>query len=221
MAIFFCFVLQLGGNRFAADFFTVVAVGVDSLHRDQIDDAGESVFLADGDLHQNCVAAELIADLLHDAMGIRAGAIHLVDERQSRHMIALHLAVDGHRLTLYATHAAKHEDGAIEYAKAAFDFNGEIDVARGIDEVAFGVVAFVVIPIDGGGGAGDGDAALSLEVHVVHRGAAFTFDFLDAVNATGIEQDALAKRSFARVDMSGDADVTKIGEFHGSNPSLG
>ena len=65
-----------------------------------------------------------------DALRIGAGAVHLVDERQPRHVIALHLAVDGHRLRLHAADGAEHQDRAVEHAEAALDFDGEIDVAR-------------------------------------------------------------------------------------------
>ena len=69
----------------------------------------------------------------------------------------------------------------------------------------------VVVPLDRGGGAGDGDAALPLQVHVVHRGAAAAaLDFLHAVDAAGVEQDPLAERGLARVDVGRNADVPQI-----------
>ena len=135
VALLLGFFQHVGGNGFAAHVFAVVAVEVHGLHRDQVDDACEFVFLADGKLHQNGVAFQLLAHLLHHPLRIGAGAVHLVDERQSRHMVALHLAIDGHRLTLYATHRAEHEDGAVQHAQAAFHLDGEIDVARRIDEI--------------------------------------------------------------------------------------
>ncbi len=45
-----------------------------------------------------------------DLVRIGAGAVHLVDERQPRHVVALHLAVDGQRLRLHAAHGAEHQD---------------------------------------------------------------------------------------------------------------
>ena len=88
-----------------------------------------------GKLHQNGVAFQLFFHLLHDAQRIGAGAVHLVDERQPRHMIALHLAIDGHRLALHAAHGAQHQNGAVQHAQAAFHLDREIDVARRIDEI--------------------------------------------------------------------------------------
>jgi hypothetical protein len=37
---------------------------------------------------------------------------------------------------------------------------------------------------------------------------------LDPVNSTGIEQDALTQGRFARVDVSGDTDVSKVRQIH-------
>ena len=118
------------GISSVADVLAVGAVEVDGLHRDQVDHALEVVFLADRPLHQHGVAAHLFADLGHDLLGVGAGAVHLVDERQPRHVIALHLAIDGQRLRLHAADAAQHQDRAVEHAQAALDLDGEVDVAR-------------------------------------------------------------------------------------------
>ena len=69
--------------------------------------------------------------------------------------------------------------------------------------------------LSAGGGAGDRDAALLLEVHVVHGGAvAAALHFFDLVDAAGVEQDPLAERRLARVDVGGNADVAKLFEVH-------
>ncbi len=170
-----------------------------------------------GKLHQNGVAIQLFLDLLHHAQRIGAGAVHLVDERQPRHMVALHLAVDGHRLALHAADGAEHEDGAVQHAQAAFHFDGEIDVARRIDQIDLVIDPWRIVPMHGGGGAGDGNSAFALQIHVVHGRAPFALHFLNAVNAAGVEQNALAERGFARVDVGRNADVSQILQFHKDN----
>ena len=56
-----------------------------------------------------------------------------------------------------------------------------------------------------------------LQVHVVHGGAvAAAADVLDLVDAAGVEQDPLAERGLARVDVGRDADVAKLFKVHGS-----
>ncbi len=127
-------------------------------------------------------------------------------------MVALHLAIDGHRLRLHATHRAEHEHGAVQDAQAALDLDREIDVAGRVDQVDR-----AVFPLDCGGGAGDRDAALAFEVHVVHRRAPFALDLLDPVDPAGVIQDALAQGGFARVDVGRNADVAQFREVHDDN----
>ena len=135
MASLFGFFLQVGRNLFVADFLAVGAVEVDGLHRDQVDHAFELSSLPIGNCIRTASQSQLFADLLDHAERIGAGAVHLVDERQARHVVALHLAVDGHRLRLHATDGAEHQNGAVEHAQAALHFDGEIDVPRRIDQV--------------------------------------------------------------------------------------
>ena len=104
------------GDLFAAGRFAVLAVKVDRFHRDQIDHALEVVFLADGDLERNRIAAKFVSELLYHAIKIGTGAVHLVDKRQSRHLVSLHLPVDCHRLALYATNGAKHQNRPVQHA---------------------------------------------------------------------------------------------------------
>ena len=201
-----------GGNFLDPNVLAVRTVKIHRLLRDEIDNALEVRFLADGQLHEHGVASELGAELLDHLLRIGAGAVHLVDERQPRHVVAPHLPIDGERLRLYAADGAKHEDRAVEHAEAAFHFDGEIDVAGRVDEIDRGIA-----PGDGGGRAGDGDPALLFEVHVVHRRAAAgaaVMDFLHAVNPPGIVQDPLAQRGLAGVDVRRNADVAKFGNVH-------
>ena len=198
--------LQGGRNRFLAHLLAVRAVEVNRLHRHQVDDALELLLAADRNLHQHGVAAELLLELPHDRLRVRAGAVHLVDERQPRHVVPLHLAIDRDRLRLHAAHRAQHENRAVEHAQAALHLDREVDVARRIDEVDR-----VVLPLERGGGAGDRDAALLLELHVVHGGAvAAAADVLDLVDAAGVVQNPLAQGRLARVDVGRDADVAKL-----------
>ena len=201
---------QASRNRLAAHVLAVVAIKIERLHGDQIDHALKLVFLADRNLHPHRIAAELVLELLDDAIVVGAGAVHLVDERQTRHLVPLHLAVDRHRLALHATHGTEHENRTVEHAQRAFHLNGEIDVARSVDEVDVAVV-----PLHAGGGAGDRDPALAFQIHIVHRGAVTTtLDLLDAMDAPCVEKNALRKRCFAGVDMGRDAHVAKLGEIH-------
>ena len=116
---------------------------------------------------------------------ITARAVHLVDECQAGDAIAPHLAVDGQRLGLHAANGTEDEDRPVQDAEAPFHLDGEIDVARCVDQVDV-----VTVPLHGGSGTGNGDAAFAFQFHVVHgRAGAATLDLLDAVDAAGVEED--------------------------------
>ena len=117
-------------NFLAADVFALRAVEVDGLHLDQVDHAGKFGARAHGKLQGQRRDAELFLDLLDHRFGVGADAVHLVDEGDAGDAVALHLPVDGERLALHAADGTEDENGPVEHAEAAFDLDGEVDVAR-------------------------------------------------------------------------------------------
>ncbi len=139
---------------------------------------------------------------------VGAHAVHLVDERDARHLVLVGLAPDGFRLRLHAAHGVVDHAGAVEHAHGALHLDGEVDVAGRVDDVdaMLGVVAGHALPEGGGGGRRDGDAAFLLLLHPVHGGGA-VMDLAQLVVDAGVEQDALGRRRLAGVDVRADADV--------------
>ena len=115
-------------------------------------------------------------------------------------------------LRLHASHGIEHGHRAIEHAQRTLDFSGEIDVARGIDNVDLHVA-----PGARGRGRRNRDAALLFLLHPVHGGGAF-MHFADLVRAARVIQDAFRGRGFTGIDMSGDADIShplqRYGAWH-------
>ena len=204
LARFFVFVDEFRRNIFFANFFALRAVEVISATGDQVDDAFEVLLGADRDLHHHRFAVELFVQLLNDAARVRSDAVHFVDERQARNAVTLHLAVDGERLRLNAADRAENQNGAVQNAEAAFDFDREVDVAGRVDQVDRRVA-----PFDAGRGAGDRNPAFLFEIHTVHRRAAVV-NFADFVRATGVKENALAKSRLSGVDVSGNTNVAPI-----------
>ena len=64
-----------------------------SLHQHEINHARERIARAHRNLHRHGDMAQLAFQLSHHPRGIGAGAVHLVDESDSRYAIPLHLAV--------------------------------------------------------------------------------------------------------------------------------
>ena len=177
------------------------------LHAHQVDDAPELVFRANRQLNRDGVALQLAANLRQRLLEVRADAVHLVDEADARHAVLVGLAPHRLGLRLDTRHGVEHRDRAIEHAQRALDFNGEVDVARRVDDVDA-----VLFPETGRRRGGDGDAALLLLLHPVHDGRAF-MHFTDLVGDAGVEQDAFGRRGLAGIDVRHDADVPRAFEW--------
>jgi hypothetical protein len=113
-------------------------------------------------------------------------------------------------LRLDAGHAVEHRHRAVEYAQGPLDLDGEVDMARRVDDVDA-----VIAPEAGGGRRGDGDAALLLLLHPVHGGRAL-MDLAQLVRAAGVVEDALGRGGLAGIDMGHDADVAIAIEWSGA-----
>src|SRR5690606_2212702 len=181
---------------------------VDGLHLDQINHTLETVFGANRHLHRHRVGTQARLQLRDDLLEVGSGAVHLVYERHARHAVAIGLTPHRLRLRLHATDGTQHEHGTIKHTQRTLDFDGEVDVARRVDDVQAVLRHGLVHTIPEGGGCRrrDGDAALLLLLHPVHGGGAIV-DFTDLVTDTGVEQDALGGRRLAGIDVSHDAEV--------------
>ena len=84
------------------------------------------------------------------------------------------------------------------------NFQREIDVTRGIDDVDT-----VIVPRARGRGGRNRDTALLFLFHPVHRRRAFVH-FADFVRATGVVQHAFRRRRLTRIDVGHDTDVAVL-----------
>ena len=201
-AQFGALVLIFGGNFEFVELGAQLFVMPDQrLHLDDVDDALEFGFAADrpGDDHR--AGAQAVDHHVDAALEVGAGAIHLVDEADARHVILVGLAPYGFGLGLHAGNGVEHGDGAVQHAHGTLDFNGEVHMAGRVDDVDA-----VVFPEAGRGGGRDGDAALLFLLHEIHGGGA-VMDFADLVALAGIIKNALSRRRLAGIDMRGNADV--------------
>ena len=174
------------------------------LHGDEIDDAGEVFFGADRDLERARTRAEVLDNHVDGAEVVGTHAIHLVHEAQTRNVVLVGLAPDGFGLRFDTGDGVEEANGAVEHAKRAFNFQREIDVTRGIDDVDT-----VIVPRARGRGGRNRDTALLFLFHPVHRRRAFVH-FADFVRATGVVQHAFRRRRLTRIDVGHDTDVAVL-----------
>lgn len=105
------------------------------LHLDQIDHATEVVFRAERDLDADRAGVQAGLDHADATLEVRARTIHLVDVADARHVVVVGQAPVRFRLRLHAGDAIEHHDRAVEHAERAVHLDGEVDVARGVDDV--------------------------------------------------------------------------------------
>ncbi len=172
---------------------------------DEVDEAGEQLARAQRQLDRHRLGAEPLPQHPQAHVEVGADAVHLVDEHDARHRVAVRLAPHRLGLGLHAADRVEQGDGAVEHAQAALHLDGEVHVARRVDDVD-AVLLPQARPEGGGGSRGDGDAALLLLLHPVHRGRAVVH-LTQLVGAARVVQDALGRSRFPGIDVGHDADV--------------
>jgi len=154
------------------------------------------VLEANGQLNSSSVELEHRTQVVNDLLRATALPVQLVDERNPRHVVPLHLPVHGERLRLHTGHAAENEHAAVENAEGALDLDGKVHVPRRVDDVDV-VLASRVLPLAKGRRGLDSDALLPLELHGVHlrADAVLAAHVVNGVDAPGVVQDALGQGS--------------------------
>src|SRR5262249_22965971 len=97
-----------------------------------------------------------------------------------------------------------------QHAQGALYLDGEVDVARRVDDVDL-----MIPPEARGRRGGDRDAALLLLLHPVHDGGAL-MDLAALVAHPGVEEDPPGRGPLARIDVRHDADVPAALEGEGA-----
>ncbi len=227
VAVLFGLGLQLGRDGPGDHALALLALEAQRLHLDQVDDALELVLGAERELDADGVRAEAVHDGAHGHEEVGPHPVHLVDETDARDLVAVGLVPDGLALRLDAVHAVEDGAGPVQHAKGAFDFDGEVDMPRGVDDVDLVGRAIVARqagrgPEAGGRGGRDGDAALLLLLHPVHHRGAFVH-LAHLVRDARVEQDALGRGGLPRIDVRHDPDVPDALEGdlagHGETPA--
>ena len=85
----------------------------DRLHLDQVDDSRELLLAPDREMNRYGLRAEPVAHGLDGRVEVGAGAVHLVDERDAGHGVAVCLAPDGLGLGLHSGDGVEDGNGAV------------------------------------------------------------------------------------------------------------
>jgi hypothetical protein len=152
---------------------------------------------ADRQLQRDGIRAQPLLDLRHHAEKVRARAIHLVHERETRHAISVRLAPYRLGLRLDAVNGAEQRYGAVEHTQAALHFDREVDVARVSMMLMRCSGRFWSMPFQ--------KQVVAADVIVMPRScscsiqsmiAAPSWTLADLVRDAGVEKDSLSSRVF-------------------------
>ena len=215
-AVLFGLSLHIGGNVFHADIVAHIVVVDVSLHVDQVDDTLEGILSTDGQLNGNSVALQAVMEHIQAALEVCTHDVHLVDIHHAGNMILVSLTPNGFRLGLNAALSAQNGHRTVQHTQGALHLNGEVHVARGINDVdtvlilgiRLGIVlSLSVRPVAGGSSRSNGNTTLLLLCHPVHRSGTLV-RFTDLVVNTGVVQDSLGGGGLTCVDVGHNADVS-------------
>ena len=124
-------------------------------------------------------------------------------------MIVICLTPHSLGLGLNAALGAQHRHRAVQHTQGTLHLNGEVNVARCVDDVdTVGLELLVGAgPEAGGGSGGDGDTTLLLLHHPVHGGRTL-MGLADLMVDTGVVQNPLSSRRFTGINVSHDANIS-------------
>ena len=172
------------------------------IHLNQIDYATEIRFGADRELDGHCIALKSVMHHIENMIEVRAHDIHLVDVYHTGNMVVIGLSPNCLGLRLNAALGTQYGHAAVKNTQRALDLNGEVNVARGINDIDSGIA-----PVAGGCCGSDGYTSLLLLLHPVHGRGTF-MGLADLMVYTGVIKNTLCCRSLAGVDVSHDTDIS-------------
>lgn len=114
---------------------SLLALEVNGLHLDEINDTLEAIFDTNINLNWSCIEPKSLSETLDTKPRISAHAIKLVNEDQAGNIISLHLLVDSQSLRLDTRGSTDEKDCAIEYTESSLYFNCKVDVTWCINKV--------------------------------------------------------------------------------------
>ena len=139
-------------------------------------------------------------------LGLRAGQIDLVDDRDDLEIVLDREVGVGQRLRFDALRGIDEQQRAFARGERARDLVTEIDVARRVDQVEHVGLAVLGGVVEPHRMRLDRDAALALEIHAVEH---LRFH-LARLQRPGELEKAVGQRRLAVIDVRDDREVTNV-----------
>ncbi|MND13550.1 hypothetical protein D3C80_37270 [compost metagenome] len=136
LAPFFSQFLHISWDLFVFEGHALIGfVPVDSFHFHQVNNTGEFLFCADSQLQRDRVRAQTLFNLINNFQEVSTHTVHFVNERDTWNFIFVCLTPYGFRLWLNTTNCAVNHYCTIKNTHGTFNFDSEVNVARGVDDV--------------------------------------------------------------------------------------
>ena len=135
--------------------------------------------------------------------------VHLVQDRQNLQTLLDSGVAVGHRLGLHPLPRIDNQQRALTGRQRSRHLVGEVDVARGIDEIQ--LVGFPVarLVIEGHALGLDGDTALAFDVHRIQH----LFGHLAIAQSPTMLDKPVGQGRLAMVDMGDDGEIANVLEI--------
>ena len=217
VTILLSLLLHILRNRLGAHIVAHIVVVDLSVHIDQVDDTAEGILLTDGQLDGHAVGVQTIVQHLDAAEEVSTHGVHLVDVHHTGDFVLISLTPDGLRLRLDTALSSQNGHRTVQDAQRTLDLNGEVNVARGVDDVDAVTIllecnrvllSLRVAPVASGSCGGDGDTTLLLLDHPVH-GSAAVVNLADLVVDAGVVQNTLGSGGLTSIDVGHNADISR------------
>ena len=135
-AIFFNIVDHVGRDLFLAEGHAhVFIVPVVSSSTDQVDLTNEVFFSTNWQLQSNRGMPQALLDLTQHTLEISPLTVQLVNVDNAWYTVFVGLTPYSFRLRLYTGRTAEDDNRAIQYTQRTLNLNGEVNVARSINDV--------------------------------------------------------------------------------------
>ncbi len=150
---------------------------------------------------------------MHAVEEVSADFVHLVDEHDARNLVAVSLTPNGFGLRLNTGVGVQNSNRTVKNRQRTFNFDGEVNVAGGVDDVHAVLAESGVVPSS----VRSQNVVVAADVIVMPRSCSCSIQSMVAAPSCTspmlwdfacVIQDALGTGGLACIDMRHDAEVT-------------
>ncbi len=176
----------------------------DGVHANEVNHAAKRIFTPQWQLHDQSPSPQTLLHHVNGLDKVCTSSVHLVDKRNSGHVILFRLTPYRLGLRLNPAHRTEQTHNPVQHPQAALYLRREVHMPRGIDNVNP-----VIIPKTRGRRRRNRDAPLLLLHHPIHRSRAIV-DFANAMRFSRVIKNPFCRGRLTRINMCNNANITRL-----------